>query len=76
MKLEQKTTATVRMRPVCECGYVFPTLYCHEVTADTLGGVQIKKHYFEPARCPNCEKLIETVESIPVEDLLHGGGYE
>lgn len=53
--------ATVKMLPVCECGYIFRDGIC--VTQDIIGakGYRHGIYHIEPPCCPNCKRRIETV---------------
>lgn len=49
MRIDNKPTVEVAMRPVCECGFVFEELYYNKFN-----------NRFAPSMCPNCKRIIET----------------
>ena len=53
---------TLRMLPVCSCGYVFANgVITHEDIIE-LKGVKYTEYYIEPPNCPKCNKKIECIE--------------
>lgn len=52
---------TLRLYPVCECGYVFYDLRCGKdiLTAKNRRG--FSSPYFNPPRCPICHKKIGSI---------------
>ena len=61
-------SVVVKMKPVCECGYVFDDLTLTEIKPKTLFSPKfitepLHSWMFEPYRCPNCNKRISAVTS-------------
>lgn len=52
---------TLRLYPVCECGYVFRNLICGKEILTCKGGYEYSKPYFNPSKCPVCHREIETI---------------
>lgn len=50
IRMEEKHTAELTMRPVCECGHIFNELYYNHHTMR-----------FYPPYCPDCKRIIETL---------------
>lgn len=49
---------TLRLLPVCECGHIIDGLIIDQIV-DTDGWKSIRP--FAPDRCPNCNKVIESL---------------
>ena len=60
---------TVRMRPVCDCGYVFEHIRCTpEEPAFVDRTLRIIPWRTEPAFCPGCNQLIQSITSQSPSD--------
>lgn len=49
---------TLRLYPVCECGYVFYDLKCGKDILTGKNRLRLSSHYFDPPICPICHKKI------------------
>lgn len=52
---------TLRLYPVCECGYVFRNLICGKEILTCKDGYKYPRAYFSPRECPVCHKEIERI---------------
>lgn len=53
---------TLRMLPVCNCGYIFRDgIIIHE-DINEKNGIKHATYSIEPQKCPNCGKEIEQIE--------------
>ena len=52
---------TLRMLPVCDCGYVFREGLVVSEDLNEAIGFKYVTHTFTPAMCPNCKKQIECI---------------
>ena len=52
---------TLRLYPVCECGYVFYDLKCGRNTLKDRNGLGFSSPYFDPPRCPVCHKKMGSI---------------
>lgn len=52
---------TLRLYPVCECGYVFRNLICGKDILIGENGFKYSVPYFNPSRCPVCHKKIDSL---------------
>ena len=53
---------TVRMRPVCSCGYIFWDGIVIRRNMNETYGFKYVAQDIEPPVCPNCKKIIECIE--------------
>lgn len=61
---------SLRLTPICECGYIFDELKCSEKIIDN-NGVLTKKVEFEPLRCPKCGGYIKDIRyHIPINGVV------
>ncbi len=56
-----KIKTTLKLLPVCECGYIIRDL---QIGKDVIeqNGIKYGVPYIRPADCPNCHKEIESIE--------------
>lgn len=52
---------TLRLYPVCECGYVFYDLRCRKDILTAKGRCRFSSPCFNPPRCPVCHKKIGSI---------------
>lgn len=57
-------STTVKLLPVCNCGYVFRNgiTIRRDIRPLERTGLVHEKEYIEPALCPSCQRLIEYIE--------------
>ena len=61
---------TIKMKPVCDCGYVFRKFACVTKVSETNSGDNTPKAVditFYPNMCPNCCEIIDSLH-ITVPD--------
>ena len=56
---------TLKMLPVCDCGYVFRNGIHIEEFIDEAQGYKYPIYSIDPSRCPNCRRLIDGVVIEP-----------
>ena len=61
---------TLRLYPVCECGYVFRDLICGKDILTAKNGFEYSSPYFDPPVCPVCHKEIEKLMYKDFDILL------
>lgn len=65
----------VKMKPVCDCGYVFEMLHMSCDCADYFGdgsNTIIRSNRFSPSVCPRCGSIIDgIVMKFPVMGEFH-----
>lgn len=52
---------TLKMLPVCDCGYIFRDGVHVEEVIGEVQGYKYPIYSIDPPRCPNCNRLIECV---------------
>lgn len=64
MQAERDHVTTIKMLPVCSCGYIFVSgLVYHESIEEAVGApIKYKQGCFTPMNCPRCNRYIECVE--------------
>lgn len=62
MNMIDKPTVQLGMFPVCECGYVFLDDIVIYKDIREVQRVRCPEHFFQPWKCPNCHKIIDSVE--------------
>lgn len=68
----QDGTATVMMKPVCQCGHIFRKLNIEELTIKADDYPFVTKTFFNPDRCPACGRSINCIAS----QTSHVGKFE
>lgn len=64
--------AKIKIKPICECGYIFDKIYVTKHVEDIGGQFAVMGTTFEPSACPNCKRKIESVsfDTLIVESKL------
>lgn len=53
---------TLKMLPVCSCGYIFRKGVVIHQDINEKDGIKYPTYFIEPSKCPNCNKKIECIE--------------
>lgn len=65
-----KNGVILKMKPVCECGYVFENLTLTKIKMKSSGiTVPLFSYRFEPGRCPGCGKAIDCVTTPLINEM-------
>ena len=59
------TTVTLRMLPVCNCGYIFRDGVIIEEIIGEVRGYKYPTYSIDPPHCPKCNRLIDGIQYTP-----------